>query len=220
MRKIFIPLLLFFGFTLQATAQQPKDIMKDPIPVAMFHVTYAFHFPGLDNKTLYGVSHNVGGGFSFKTESNWLLTANANYIFGNKLNVDRLEVFGEGITNDYGEIIGGSGSFAMLELNQRGFHIQGEVGRLFPFGPNPNSGFLVQGVLGYLRTRIRTDYSDGDPDFEAAFYILKHTYCAAVLTENGFQDSELSLNFLQSNEGKRAIVALHVEGIIDYIKSR
>lgn len=68
--------------------------------------------------------------------------------------------------------------------------------------------------------RIRTDYSDGDPDFEAAFYILKHTYCAAVLTENGFQDSELSLNFLQSNEGKRAIVALHVEGIIDYIKSR
>jgi N-acetylmuramoyl-L-alanine amidase len=50
------------------------------------------------------------------------------------------------------------------------------------------------------------------------FYILKHTYCAAVLTENGFMDSEVSLAFLESDEGKRAIVALHVEGIEEYMK--
>lgn len=51
------------------------------------------------------------------------------------------------------------------------------------------------------------------------FYILKHTYCAAVLTENGFMDSEVSLKFLESEEGKKAIVALHVEGIIDYVSN-
>lgn len=68
--------------------------------------------------------------------------------------------------------------------------------------------------------RLRTDYSDGDPDIEKPFYILKHTYCAAVLTENGFMDSEVSLSFLESEEGKKAIVALHVEGIIDYIETR
>ena len=67
--------------------------------------------------------------------------------------------------------------------------------------------------------RLRTDYSDGDPDFEKPFYILKHTYCAAVLTENGFMDSEVSLKFLESEEGKKAIVALHVEGIIDYVSN-
>ena len=65
--------------------------------------------------------------------------------------------------------------------------------------------------------RLRTEYSDGDPDFEEPFYILKHTYCAAVLTENGFMDSEVSLSFLESEEGKKAIVALHVEGIVNYI---
>ena len=53
-----------------------------------------------------------------------------------------------------------------------------------------------------------------------AIYLLKHTYCAAVLTENGFMDSGVSLAFLESDEGKRAIVALHVEGIIDYVKNR
>ncbi len=37
--------------------------------------------------------------------------------------------------------------------------------------------------------KIRTDYADGDPDFEAPFYLLKYTYAAAVLTENGFMDS-------------------------------
>lgn len=58
----------------------------------------------------------------------------------------------------------------------------------------------------------------GDPDFEAPFYILRHTYCAAVLTENGFMDNKLSLAFLESEEGEKAIVALHVEGIIAYIQ--
>ena len=67
--------------------------------------------------------------------------------------------------------------------------------------------------------RLRTDYSDGDPDLEKPFYILKHTYCAAVLTENGFMDCEVSLKFLESEEGKKAIVALHVEGIIDYVSN-
>ena len=64
---------------------------------------------------------------------------------------------------------------------------------------------------------LRKDFTDGVPDFEAPFHILKYTYCAAVLTENGFMDNQLSLEFLESDEGKKAIVALHVEGIIEYI---
>ena len=67
--------------------------------------------------------------------------------------------------------------------------------------------------------KLRTDFSDGDPDLEEPFYILKHTYCPAVLTENGFMDSRESLRFLESPEGKKAIVALHVAGIIEYLES-
>lgn len=39
------------------------------------------------------------------------------------------------------------------------------------------------------------------------------TYCAAVLTENRFMDSEVSLAPLESDERRRAIVALHVKGL-------
>ena len=66
--------------------------------------------------------------------------------------------------------------------------------------------------------RIRTDYSDNDPDWEENFYILRHTLCPAVLTENFFMDG-LDLEFLQSKAGKQAIVDTHVEGIIDYLSS-
>lgn len=66
---------------------------------------------------------------------------------------------------------------------------------------------------------IRTDYSDGDPDYEARFYILVHTKCPAVLTESMFQDNKADCDFLLSAEGHNAIVNLHVNGIERYIKS-
>lgn len=66
--------------------------------------------------------------------------------------------------------------------------------------------------------RIREDRSDGDPDWEEGFYILGKTKCPAVLTENFFQDNQEDVAYLLSSEGKQAIVDVHVEGIINYIK--
>lgn len=53
----------------------------------------------------------------------------------------------------------------------------------------------------------------------AGFYILRYTNCPAVLTENLFYDNKSDLAILQSEEGKRKIVELHVEGIINYLNS-
>ena len=68
--------------------------------------------------------------------------------------------------------------------------------------------------------KIRKDLSDKDPDKEANFYVIKHSYCPAVLTENFFQDNKDDVEFLESEEGTNKIVNLHVEGIIDYIKDK
>ena len=64
---------------------------------------------------------------------------------------------------------------------------------------------------------IRKDYTDGDPDIEKNFYILRHTRCPAVLTENLFMDNRDDVAFLESAEGSQAIVNLHVEGIRQYL---
>lgn len=65
--------------------------------------------------------------------------------------------------------------------------------------------------------RLRTDTSDGDPDIEADFYILRHTRCTAVLTESLFQDNRLDVAFLLSEEGRERIIQIHVEGILQFI---
>ena len=66
--------------------------------------------------------------------------------------------------------------------------------------------------------RLRTDYTDADPDLEADFYILRHTTAPAVLTENLFMDSHPDCTFLLSPEGQQAIVDLHVDGILQYLQ--
>ena len=65
--------------------------------------------------------------------------------------------------------------------------------------------------------KLRTDLSDGDPDKEANLYVLKHTNCPAVLTENFFMDTKSDVDYLLSDEGFHEITRLHVEGILSYI---
>lgn len=67
--------------------------------------------------------------------------------------------------------------------------------------------------------KIREDWTDGDRDKEADFYIIKKSKCAAVLTENFFYDNKDDLKYLTSDEGVHGVVRLHIEGIIDYINS-
>ena len=49
--------------------------------------------------------------------------------------------------------------------------------------------------------------------------ICRDTNCAAVLTENLFQDNKEDVAFLLSKEGKDAIVQLHLKGLLNYINS-
>ena len=47
--------------------------------------------------------------------------------------------------------------------------------------------------------------------------MCRDTLCAAVLTENLFQDNREDVAFLLSEEGKQAVTAAHVQGIKSFI---
>ena len=66
---------------------------------------------------------------------------------------------------------------------------------------------------------VRSDREDGDKDREKQFYILRKTLCAAVLTENFFQDNIEDVKYLLSDEGRQAVVNVHIDGIVKYISS-
>lgn len=75
-----------------------------------------------------------------------------------------------------------------------------------------------EAVKNFAGHKVRTDYSDGDPDWEEGFYILRKTKCPAVLSENFFHDNREDVAFITSTAGKQAIVKTHVDGIINYIR--
>ena len=77
--------------------------------------------------------------------------------------------------------------------------------------------YLYKRADSYLKGRkIREDWTDGDRDKEADFYIIKKAKCPAVLTENFFYDNKDDIKYMVSEEGIHGVVRLHVEGIIDY----
>lgn len=60
---------------------------------------------------------------------------------------------------------------------------------------------------------MRTDYSDGDPDREAKFYVLQETAVPAVLTENFFMTNYDDCKFMLSEDGKDRIAQVHVDAL-------
>ena len=73
-------------------------------------------------------------------------------------------------------------------------------------------------IKNFPGRRIRTDYSDKDPDWEENFYILRHTLCPTVLIENFFMDSLQDRDFLLSDEGLTAIVNTVLQGLCLYLR--
>jgi N-acetylmuramoyl-L-alanine amidase len=71
-----------------------------------------------------------------------------------------------------------------------------------------------------LKVRKYTREKEVGRDFEEALYILKNTYCPAVLTENFFQDNKDDVTYLNSDAGLGSCIDVHVEGITNYIKTR
>lgn len=72
-------------------------------------------------------------------------------------------------------------------------------------------------VLKPAGKSLRKDTSDGDPDYEENFYVLRKTICPAVLTENFFQNTKSDVEWLESDEGFKTVVAYHVNGILKYL---
>lgn len=70
----------------------------------------------------------------------------------------------------------------------------------------------------FIDRKIRTDKSDGDKDWEANFYICQKSKCPAVLTENFFYDNEDDVKYILSEEGRKAVIKTHIDGITNYIK--
>ena len=68
--------------------------------------------------------------------------------------------------------------------------------------------------------KIRRDLSDGDPDWEEDFYIIKKTSCPAVLLENFFYDNKEECQWMMQQGNKERIAMAIYNGVRLWSQSR
>jgi hypothetical protein len=139
-------------FILSTQAQYSANDTNLNIP--MFYAAYSFQVPGGDLADRFGTSSTIGGGFRYKTASNWLFDGEFSFIFGGEVkNEDELM---SNLRTETGEIIDMSGNFGFVTTYERGYHINFKFGKVIPvLSPNPNSGIVLMGGVGYLQHKIR-----------------------------------------------------------------
>lgn len=87
----------------------------------------------------------------YKYKSNWLVGIEGNIWFGGDNLNHRVERMGSVFSRD-SIVIGTNGTDANVTCYNRGFSVQGGVGKIFPLVPskNPNSGILARLSGGYM----------------------------------------------------------------------
>lgn len=70
--------------------------------------------------------------------------------------------------------------------------------------------------LPKLGATTRQQMSDGDPDYEENFTVIYGANMPAILTENLFYTNVEDAKILLSEEGKRLLADIHINGIKDY----
>jgi hypothetical protein len=155
--KYILALALFLPlFSLKSQAQsRPTDSLMH---VPMIYAAAGFDVSGGDLAKRFGNNFEVGGGFMFKSKTNWLFGADFSYLFGDIVKEKPLNSL---LTRD-GLLIGEDGLDADVRITERGIKLPIlKVGKLFsaPVGrASVNSGFFLMGGAGYMQHKI--NYED------------------------------------------------------------
>lgn len=149
---------LLFPLLLHAQDSGFATSRKDSaIAVPMLQISYAVQVPmGGDLASRFGIAHNIGGGFGYKTRSNWIFSVGASYVFGDDVK-NRESLLSELVTPD-NIIIADNGGPAIVNIGQAGFEVNVKVGKIMPFlRPNKNSGPLLSIGAAFMEHWITYD---------------------------------------------------------------
>ena len=159
MRKIIFVSAILICCQKDAVHAQSKTNIADTIVNAkLLSLGYAFQIPMADMADRFGSNNNFGLSFTFKMAHNFLLGAEANFLFGGNIKEDTIL---NGLFTSQGFLIGTNGLAESVILFERGYTVWGKFGKLFPvFNSNPNSGLNVMVGAGFLQHKIKIE----DPD--------------------------------------------------------
>lgn len=148
-------LMLLMAFPFRGKALEDR-IDEEPIGALMFYGNMKGQISMGDISDRFGNNLTAGGGFMYKTSSNYLFGLDYGFLFGGDV---RENVLSE-VNTSREEPINRAGNLDPVDLQQRGHSAFIQGGKLFPvIGPNRNSGVTVKAGAGFLSHWINLHYS-------------------------------------------------------------
>jgi hypothetical protein len=172
-------LLLILAFPLFLKAE--LDISRKITKAWLISPIYSIQMPLGTLADRYGINHNVGISIWQKSETNWIYGVEANWIFGTDVKTPNLIGYAASST---GQPIGYNGQYVEYIANERGMMLKAQVGKIIKtwIKPNPNSGILWMGSIGYIdhRTYIDIDALQA-PQFTDSYLTGYDRKCSGVM---------------------------------------
>lgn len=137
-------------------SQEQASTEETGSSIPFFYGFYGYQWPGGELQNRFGSNSTIGGGFSVKTKSNWIIGAEYDFIFGNNVKSTN-DIFKYLLTSD-GNIISGDGTPALVATFERGNTVGAKFGKLFPvLKNNRNSGIFFTVGGGYMMHKIKIE---------------------------------------------------------------
>lgn len=139
-----------------------KPVNEQRISALMINGLFTYNIPGGDLSDRFGNFSALGAGAHYKTPSNWIFSYEYTALFG--FNVIENDILREVAAKEQKLLINDQGLFEDMDYHLRGIKTSLLAGKILPlFGPNENSGILLQIGGCFLQHRIFFHYPSIDP---------------------------------------------------------
>ena len=161
-KSILLYVFVLINFSVALAQNDSLKSKKEGFNIPAISAYYAYEFAGGDLASRFGQNHKVGATVSFKFKTNWLLTLDAGYMFGEDLKQEAYSIL-DSLKTDVGQITSKYGTPGNVLMSERGYTIMVKVGKILPFWQtNENSGPILMGGVGFLQHKIRIDNEGND----------------------------------------------------------
>ena len=142
-QMVFMVLLLLVQVVSMAQDMTAERARRDSaMALPILQVSYSVQVPFGDLADRFGIAHNIGAAFAYKTKSNWIFSLGGSYVFGDQ--VENKNLLLDEMLTPNNIIIGNTGGPAIINIGQAGYVLDMRVGKIFPIlRPNKNSGPII-----------------------------------------------------------------------------
>lgn len=159
-RLLLILLLLASIGTLQAQ-DEAKPQKKNEIPAnnaLLISPFYIAQFPFGNMGDRFGFNSQVGMALNYKLRYNIIIGGEGGFLFGGKVRETGIL---NSIATNTGQHITQDGVLANVKLQERGFAIKANFGKLVAFGTkHPDAGLLFITSVGFIQHKIAIDVNE------------------------------------------------------------